>query len=116
VMETARAVRCEVVFHEAILLVHSVLAVHVEGQLASWARRYEPTGFDRWALRSYTGVNRSYSRQLVASFCAITGLRDRVSYAAALAFPSRTYVRAREGSYAARLIRGTREIRNGALQ
>jgi hypothetical protein len=116
VMEAATSVRCEAVFQRAITLADSVLRVHLAGPLATWARAYEATAFDRWALRSYTGVNRSYSRQLVASFCALTGLRDRVSYAAALAFPSKAYVDAREGSYTSRFVHGMREVRKSALR
>jgi hypothetical protein len=116
VIDVASSVHCEVVFQRAISLVDSVLQVQLDGTWARWARVYEPTAFDRWALRSYTTADRSYSRQLAASFCALTGFRERVSYVAALAFPSKTYVRAREGNYAARLTRGIREVRNGAMQ
>jgi hypothetical protein len=116
VIEIATSAHCQVVFQRAIALVNLILHVHIDGVIPSWARSHQPTAFDRWALRGYTAPNRSYSRQLAASFCALPTVHDRASYAMALAFPNRAYVRAREGSYAARLTRGARVIRDGVRQ
>ncbi len=112
VIELAKSARCERVFQHAIQLVDTELGVHLEGAIGDWARRYRATRFDRWALRGYTSVSRSYSRQIAASFCALSSLRDRVSYAGAIAFPTRAYVRAREGGYTRRVTRGVRLIHN----
>jgi hypothetical protein len=116
VIEMATSTHCEVVFKRAFSLVDLLLQVRLEGVTPSWARAYQPTAFDRWALRTYTAANRSYSRQLAASFCALPTARDRAAYAMALAFPQHSYVRAREGSYAARLTRGVRVLRDAVRQ
>jgi Uncharacterised nucleotidyltransferase len=108
VIDLATSARCEQVFQRAIDLVDIELGVRLEGEIPEWARSYRPTRFDRWALRGYTSASRSYSHQVAASFCALPSLRDRASYAGAIAFPNRAYVRAREGGYARRITRGMR--------
>jgi hypothetical protein len=100
--------RCEYVVQRAIELAEEELGAVRDDPITNFARGYRPTRFDRWALRGYTHAGRSYSRQLAPEFCALPSLRERASYAAALAFPKRSYVRAREGGYARRVSRGVR--------
>jgi len=108
VTELAITARCESVFQRAVNLVDTELGIDLEGEFADWARAHRPSRFDRWALRGYAGDNRSYAGQVAASLGAMRSTRERVSYAAALAFPERDYVRARERSYARRFTRGLR--------
>jgi putative nucleotidyltransferase-like protein len=116
VIAFAERMHCGAVLQRAIALVDDVLGVALAGELPTWARRYRLSAFDRWALRSYTTENRSYANQIAASFCALPSLRDRASFAASLAFPTKSYVRAREGTYVNRLGRGVRLLRDGTRQ
>jgi hypothetical protein len=116
VIDIAQAVSCGAVVQRAVSLADELLGVALEGVLPDWARSYRPSAFDRWALRGYTAENRSYSRQVAASFCVLPTLRDRASFAASLAFPTKSYVRAREGTYANRLGHGIRLLREGVRQ
>jgi hypothetical protein len=100
--------RSEYVVQRAIELAETELGVTRANAVTAFARAYRPTRFDRWALDGYARVDRSYSRQLAAAFCALPSLRDRATYVVALAFPKRSYVRAREGGYARRVGHGLR--------
>jgi hypothetical protein len=112
VMEVIRSVRCESVLQRAVHLVDVELGIRLEGELPDRMRAYQPTRFDRWALRGYDR-DRSYAVQVAAALCALPSARDRAAYVAALAFPRRDYVRARERSYARRLNRGA-HVLNGS--
>ena len=103
VMSLVTSVHCESAIQRAVRLVDVELGVHLDGELPDWARAYRPTAFDRWALRGYARYDRSYATQIAGSLCALPSMRDRASYVAALAFPTRDYVRARERGYARRL-------------
>ncbi len=106
VIALATSVHCEVVFQRALELVETELGVRLEGDLPNWARAYQPSRFDQWALQSYTGTRRSYAGQVATSFWAMPSVRARVAYGSALLFPTRDYVRARERGYGRRLRRG----------
>jgi len=103
---------CEVVVQRAVGLVDRVIGVRLEGHLPEWARAYRPSRFDRWALRGYADDRRSYAGQVAASMWAMRSARERATYALALAFPARDYVRAREHDYAKRLTRGVRLVQD----
>ena len=113
VMDLIRSVRCESVLQRAVHLVDAELDIHLEGELPDWVRAYRSTRFDRWALRGYDREDRSYATQVAASLCALPTVRDRAVYVAALAFPRRDYVLARERGYARRLNRGV-HVLNGS--
>lgn len=106
VIELAASVRCGSVFQRAVALVRDELGIRLDGRFSEWTSSYRTTRFDRWALHGYVGEGRSYAGQVVASLAAMRSVRERASYAAALAFPSRDYLRARERTYASRLTRG----------
>jgi hypothetical protein len=103
--------RCESVCRRALDLVAAELEVHLEGPIPAWAGRQRPSRFDRWALQSYASDDRSYAGQVAASIWAIPSLRDRFAYTAALAFPTREYVRAHDRGYARRIARGLRVVK-----
>jgi hypothetical protein len=103
VIDLAVSSRCGSVFHFAIELLERELHVRLEGPLPAWARRHQPTRFDRWALAGYATADRSYARQVGASLGAMRSLRERFVYASALMFPSRDYLRARQRGYAQRM-------------
>ncbi|HEV7524749.1 MAG TPA: nucleotidyltransferase family protein [Acidimicrobiia bacterium] len=113
VTDVITSVRCESVLQRAVHLVEAELGIHLDGELVDWLRAYRSTRFDRWALRGYDREDRSYATQVAASLCALPSVRDRAAYVAALAFPRRDYVRARERSYARRLNRGV-QVFNGS--
>jgi hypothetical protein len=106
VIDLATAVRCQSVLQRALDLVDVELGIRLEGALPAWAHAWRPTRYERWAMRSYATAHRSYAGQVTASIGALRSTRERISYAAALAFPSRNYVLARERSYAQRFARG----------
>jgi putative nucleotidyltransferase-like protein len=106
------AVSCETVCRRALALVEEELGIRLEGAIPSWARAYQPNRFDRWALQGYASDDRSYAGQVAASICAVPSLRDRLAYGAALAFPSREYVRAHDGGYVRRIARGLRIMKD----
>lgn len=112
VIELATATHCESVFQRAIGLVAVVLGLELRGAIPDWANAYRPTRFDRWALQSYADADRSYAGQVATSLWALPSLGDRLAYVAALVFPTRDYVRARERGYARRLARGFRVIKD----
>jgi hypothetical protein len=110
VVEMFRAARCESVCQRALDLVDSELHVGLDGPIPTWAREHRPTRFDRWALQSYARADRSYAGQVAASLWAISSMRERAAYSAALMFPTREYTREHDGSYLRRFARGLRVI------
>jgi hypothetical protein len=108
VMKLVDSTGCGAVIHRAIALVQEQLGVVVTAPVANEARAYRVSRFDRWALRTYTGPDRSYAAQTAATMWAMPGVRDRAAYASALLFPSPDYVRARGSGRAQRLLDGVR--------
>jgi Uncharacterised nucleotidyltransferase len=98
--------RCGIVVQHAIELTWGTFALSGTTELGRWARQYEPSAFERWALGTYLGPNTNYARQAVAGLWAVPGMRAKASYARTLLFPSPEYVRTRDGSYARRVRRG----------
>jgi hypothetical protein len=88
------------------------LEVQLEGPIPAWAARQRPSRFDRWALQSYASEDRSYAGQAAASIWAIPSLRDRFAYSAALAFPTREYVREHDRGYPQRIARCLRVVKD----
>jgi Uncharacterised nucleotidyltransferase len=106
--ELCRQWRCGIVVQRAVGLAWDELELSATTDAVRWARQYEGTTFERQALCSYVGENRSYARQALAGRQALRGLRDKVAYAAKLAVPRRAYVRSRDGSYVRRAGRAFR--------
>ncbi|MFI5054484.1 MAG: hypothetical protein ACHQDE_09000, partial [Acidimicrobiia bacterium] len=72
-----------------------------------WAERYRPGRRERMLLASHEGPSRMFTRHL-AAVLVLPGLADRAAYLRAIAFPQRSYLRARGltgGSHAQRALR-----------
>jgi hypothetical protein len=111
VLDVARRWRCRVVVQRAVTAALGTLGIEHHGELADWARAYEPDAFERRALRAYVSSSRSYALQAFATMQALPNTVERVAYLRALALPRRDYVRAREGGYLRRLRRSMRVAR-----
>jgi hypothetical protein len=110
-LELVRVTGCEIVVDRAIALLAGELRV-TAGEVGAHFGAVAHSRLDRWILRTYDADRRSYAAQAAASFWAVPGVRDRAAFTRALAFPTRDYVRAREGSYLGRFRRGTRLVRD----
>jgi hypothetical protein len=99
-----------IVAQRAIHLVDRALGVELTGPLAGWARSFFPRQIDEARLRAYARAEKRYVAQAASTFWALPSLRQRVGFAAALAFPTREYIRGREGTYARRLARSTTTV------
>jgi Uncharacterised nucleotidyltransferase len=106
--DLCRQWRCGIVVQRAVGLAWDAFRLNVTSDVVQWAREHECSTFERQALHSYVGENRSYARQAVAGIQALRGLRDKVAYAAKLAVPRRAYARSRDGSYLRRARRAFR--------
>jgi hypothetical protein len=101
--------RSRVVVARAILLTWRTLALPVDDPWRRWAAAYVPDRFERRALACYGHArSQAYAREAIAGTLAVRGPIDKVRYAFALAFPRRSYVRARDHSYGRRLARAVR--------
>jgi len=105
--------RCGIVVQYATRLAWETFGLSADPELVRWARRYEPSPFERRALRAYLGPKRSYARQAVAGLQAVRGMRAKGAYARALLVPDAAYVRDRDGSYLRRLGRSVRLLVDG---
>lgn len=103
----------EIVAKRAVRLVEGVLGVVPTGLFADWSRDYAATRTDRWRLSSYSVSGNRYGAQAAATFWALPGVRDRVAYAYALAFPQREYLRDHRDTYARRLARSSTLVLKG---
>jgi hypothetical protein len=98
--------RCAAVVRRAVELTSALLAVDLDATPAHWVLEARPSSFERRALRSYTGPDRTYASQVVAGIYAVRGVRAKTEYARSLLVPRRTYVEDRDRTYASRLRRG----------
>jgi len=95
----------------AVLLARTLLGLRTPLSLEGWAAAYQPSAAERRALAVYVSPSRSYAGQALAGLSALSGVRPRVAYARALAFPGETYLDARDGAARRRLLRATRLVR-----
>ena len=102
--------QCGIVAQRAVQLVSRVLGVDLVGSFAEWARAFEPTHVDEARLRAYSRSDKRYVAQAASTFWTLPSLRQRIEFAAALAFPKREYVRDRDRTYARRLTRSTTSV------
>jgi len=105
--------RAGVVVQRAVALVETILGSSPSGPLVAWAGRLTPSRSDRWRMRSYAGGDNRYATQAAATFWVLPGVRDRLAYASALAFPDRRYLREHDTSYMRRLTRSTSLVVRG---
>jgi hypothetical protein len=86
------------------------LGVDIGGPWYDWSHSYQPDRFERAALHVHTSTS-GYATKAATGLWAIKGYRERFAYAAALALPSRAYLRERDGSYRKRVTRSVRLAR-----
>jgi hypothetical protein len=108
--DRCRQWRCGIVVQRAVGMACDAFGLTSTPELVRWARSYEPSGFERHALQTYIGRDRSYARQAVAGVRALSGFWPKAMYATSFLFPSREYVRARDGSYPRRAARALRLV------
>lgn len=110
VVTMARRWRAEAVLARALTSAWAKLALSDQPRLLEWAASYSPGRRERMLLESQVAPNRAHTRHL-AALLVIPGLRDRVAYARALAWPGADYLDARgftRGSFARRAWRSLR--------
>jgi hypothetical protein len=105
VLSLATRWRGRAVVQRALHRTRGSLPVMLRGALIEWADEYRPDTFERAALETYTATGARYDAQAAAGLAAIRGIRQKVAYAGALLFPSRSYLRQRERSYTRRWLR-----------
>ena len=111
-IETVARFRLELVARRAVELVRDLFGFAPSGPVAAWALQQQGSRADAWCLRSYDDGHR-YAAQAAATCWFLPSLRDRAAYAAALAYPDRSYLRDRDETYARRLVRSTRLVLQG---
>jgi Uncharacterised nucleotidyltransferase len=107
-LDRCRHWRCGIVVQRAIGMAWDAFSLTSTPGLVRWGRSHEPTGFERHALETYVGPERSYASQAVAGIQAIDGFWSKAIYTTSFLFPRRDYVRARDGSYSRRAARALR--------
>jgi hypothetical protein len=103
----------DAVVARALGLVERWLGHRCDGPIAARYREYQPSPRDRWRLTPYLSTGPRFEQQTAAAFWALPSLNDKVAYAAALAFPSRRYLRARGMTYRGRVHRAATSARAG---
>ena len=81
--------------------------------LVTWAACYRPTRREEAWLNLHTHGDKTFAAQALATVAVLPGVRAKVAYLRALAFPDSQYVADRHGSRMARFRFGVREIRRG---
>jgi Uncharacterised nucleotidyltransferase len=114
VRDRCRQWRCGIVVQRAIGMAWDAFGLASTPELVGWARSYEPTRFERDALQAYVGRDRSFAGQAVAGLQAIDGFWRKATYATSFLFPSREYIRTRDGSYIRRGARALRLLQDDA--
>ena len=84
--------------------------------LSAWAARYVPDERARRQLAVYHDEGGGYAEKSFAAVAAVPGLRNKVRFAAALAFPQESYLEGRDrGSRRlGRVVRAALRVRSGA--
>lgn len=99
VLEVARRWSAEAVVARAVSLTWRRLALADVVPLSVWARRYEPSAHERWALSTYNGPDHSYGAKTLAAVQTLPSMRDRAAFLYALLLPERDYLAARGTGY-----------------
>ena len=94
VLLMAREWRCEPVVARAVNLAWDELQLTSEPPVVQWARRFEPTAYQRRMLAWHEGPARAFTRQ-VAAVLVLRGTATRLAYLRAIMFPQPSYLAAR---------------------
>jgi hypothetical protein len=84
--------KAEPVVARAVSVTWDTLALADVVSLSAWAHRYQPDERDRKSLAVYTSRRNSYAAKSLEAVRAIPGIRDRIAFITALAFPQRSYL------------------------
>jgi hypothetical protein len=106
--ELARRWRCEAVVGAAVARLHEVFGPDVGGPQCERGRGLSRR--ERLFLRSYRGSGRGYLRNVVAPI-AIHGVRNKIAFLTAVAFPDPAYLTARGTNRANFLRHGWARVR-----
>lgn len=94
VLLMARRWQCEAVVARAVAGAWERLALTDRAPIVDWAEQFAPSRRDRLLLAAHEGPARAFTRH-AAALVVLPGVRDRVSYATAVALPSHEYLRSR---------------------
>jgi hypothetical protein len=111
VLLMARRWQCEAVVARAVATAWERLELIDRAPIVDWAERYVPSRRERLLLAAHEGPARAFTRHL-AALVVLPGVRDRVSYANAIARPGREYLEARGMTVGSHLGRAWRRIRS----
>lgn len=90
VMDRARAWRAEPVVARAVRLAWDELQL-ADHDLATWARELEVSARDQRALRTSLDPEMGYAARCLAAMADVRGVREKVAFGFALAFPAREF-------------------------
>lgn len=110
VMALVDAWSAQAVVARAITLTWSTFGLADALPLSVWAHNYDPTPWERRALRTYLRAERSYGVKALASLRVIHGVPERAAFLRALLFPERSTVARYERSYGRWWRRGARSL------
>jgi hypothetical protein len=112
VRRLAAAWRGEAVVAQAIRTTWDSLQIADVVALSAWAARYQPDARELRDLLLYTSERASYAGKSLGALRAVPGLRAKLQYLRALAFPRRGYVHHHHISSIARLKHGAEALSN----
>ena len=108
--------RGEAVVARALDLCSGLLGVELDDGLVAWASSFEPSARDRRAIAACLSEDGRFARQAIGALPDVPGLRAKVAYARALAFPRTDHLAGRgrdRGAHLREVVRRLRE-REGA--
>jgi hypothetical protein len=112
VLELAERWRARAVMARALTEAWEALDPGFTPALVDWARSYRPSPSERALLASHRGPARAYTRH-AAALLVVAGLRPRLAYLRAIAWPQRAYLQARGVSRAGFVGRAAKRLSRG---
>jgi hypothetical protein len=109
-LDEARRWRGEAVVARALQLCTEVLGVELDDTVVSWAAAFEPSGRDRRAIAACLRQDGRFARQAIGALPDVPGVRGKVAYARALAFPRTDHLAGRDRGRAAHLLEAVRRL------
>ena len=109
-LDEARRWRGEAVVARALQLCTEVLGVELDEAVLSWASAFEPSARDRRAIAACLRQDGRYARQAIGALPDVPGVRGKVAYARALAFPRTDHLAGRGRGRVAHLLEAIRRL------
>lgn len=107
----ARRWRGEAPVARALRLCADLLAVELGDDVASWASAYEPSARDRRAIAACLRQDGRFARQAIGALPDVPGVRAKVDYVRALAFPRGDHLVGRGRGRISHLRKAARRLR-----